>query len=56
MFHLIQEISAVRLYLPKDLKPLDKRQSVGKSIQVNMYLLHASTLKFNITPTDRAIW
>ncbi|KAH3850420.1 hypothetical protein DPMN_092831 [Dreissena polymorpha] len=26
-------ISAVRLYLPKDLRPLDNRQSVGKSIQ-----------------------
>ncbi|KAL4230220.1 Exosome RNA helicase MTR4 [Mactra antiquata] len=33
MFHLIHEISAVRLYLPKDLRPLDNRQSVGKSIQ-----------------------
>ena len=34
MLHLIHEISAVRLYLPKDLRPLDNRQSVGKSIQV----------------------
>ncbi|XP_052775260.1 exosome RNA helicase MTR4-like isoform X2 [Mya arenaria] len=33
MLHLIHEISAVRLYLPKDLRPLDNRQSVGKSIQ-----------------------
>ncbi|XP_045157858.2 exosome RNA helicase MTR4-like [Mercenaria mercenaria] len=33
MLHLIQEISAVRLYLPKDLRPFDNRQSVGKSIQ-----------------------
>lgn len=33
MLHLIQAISAVRLYLPQDLRPLDNRQSVGKSIQ-----------------------
>ncbi|KAL3868895.1 hypothetical protein ACJMK2_041651 [Sinanodonta woodiana] len=33
LLHLIQAISAVRLYLPQDLKPLDNRQSVGKSIQ-----------------------
>ncbi|XP_060568728.1 exosome RNA helicase MTR4-like [Ruditapes philippinarum] len=33
LLHLIQEISAVRLYLPKDLRPFDNRQSVGKSIQ-----------------------
>lgn len=31
--HLIQQISAVRLYIPQDLRPLDNRQSVGKSIQ-----------------------
>ena len=35
MLHLIQAISAVRLYLPQDLRPLDNRQSVGKSIQVS---------------------
>ena len=34
LLHLIQAISAVRLYLPQDLRPLDNRQSVGKSIQV----------------------
>ncbi|KAK3602043.1 hypothetical protein CHS0354_021137 [Potamilus streckersoni] len=33
LLHLIQAISAVRLYLPQDLRPLDNRQSVGKSIQ-----------------------
>jgi hypothetical protein len=33
--HLIQQISAVRLYIPQDLRPVDNRQSVGKSIQVN---------------------
>lgn len=31
--HLIQQISAVRLYIPQDLRPLDNRQSVLKSIQ-----------------------
>nr|XP_054764281.1 exosome RNA helicase MTR4-like [Lytechinus pictus] len=33
MLHLISEISSVRIYLPKDLRPPDNRQSVGKSIQ-----------------------
>ena len=32
--HLIQAISSVRLYIPKDLRPLDARQNVGKSVQV----------------------
>jgi len=41
MLHLIHEISAVRLYLPKDLRPLDNRQSVGKSIQVQHVLTSA---------------
>ena len=38
LLHLIQAISAVRLYLPQDLRPLDNRQSVGKSIQVRYRL------------------
>ncbi|XP_069780463.1 exosome RNA helicase MTR4 isoform X3 [Narcine bancroftii] len=33
MLHLITAISSVRLYIPKDLRPLDNRQSVLKSIQ-----------------------
>lgn len=33
LLHLICAISSVRLYIPKDLKPLDNRQSVLKSIQ-----------------------
>eukprot|EP00057_Strongylocentrotus_purpuratus_P029781 XP_011684255.1 PREDICTED: superkiller viralicidic activity 2-like 2 isoform X2 [Strongylocentrotus purpuratus] len=33
MLHLISEVSSVRVYLPKDLRPPDNRQSVGKSIQ-----------------------
>ncbi|XP_032886459.1 exosome RNA helicase MTR4 [Amblyraja radiata] len=33
MLHLISAISSVRLYIPKDLRPLDNRQSVLKSIQ-----------------------
>ncbi|XP_033113933.1 exosome RNA helicase MTR4-like [Anneissia japonica] len=33
MLHLITKISSVRLYIPKDLRPTDNRQSVGKSIQ-----------------------
>ena len=31
--HLIQKVSSVRLYVPEDLKPLDNRQSVLKSIR-----------------------
>ena len=31
--HLLSAISSVRLYIPKDLRPLDNRQSVLKSIQ-----------------------
>eukprot|EP00112_Aurelia_sp_Birch-Aquarium-sp1_P005103 Seg158.5 transcript_id=Seg158.5/GoldUCD/mRNA.D3Y31 product="Exosome RNA helicase MTR4" protein_id=Seg158.5/GoldUCD/D3Y31 len=33
LIQLIQALSSVRLYLPKDLRPLDARQAVGKSIQ-----------------------
>ncbi|XP_071953864.1 exosome RNA helicase MTR4-like [Antedon mediterranea] len=33
MLHLITKMSSVRLYIPKDLRPTDNRQSVGKSIQ-----------------------
>ncbi|XP_038074593.1 exosome RNA helicase MTR4-like [Patiria miniata] len=33
LLNLITHLSSVRLYLPKDLRPLDNRQSVGKSIQ-----------------------
>uniref|UniRef100_A0A8C5M953 RNA helicase n=1 Tax=Leptobrachium leishanense TaxID=445787 RepID=A0A8C5M953_9ANUR len=33
MLHLLSAISSVRLYIPKDLRPLDNRQSVLKSIQ-----------------------
>uniref|UniRef100_W5MVR2 Exosome RNA helicase MTR4 n=1 Tax=Lepisosteus oculatus TaxID=7918 RepID=W5MVR2_LEPOC len=33
MLHLLASISSVRLYIPKDLRPFDNRQSVLKSIQ-----------------------
>lgn len=33
LLHLVQAISAVRLYIPKDLRSLDSRQGVGKSLQ-----------------------
>ncbi|XP_032241598.2 exosome RNA helicase MTR4 [Nematostella vectensis] len=33
LMHLVKRISSVRLYIPKDLRSLDSRQSVGKSIQ-----------------------
>ncbi|ELU06394.1 hypothetical protein CAPTEDRAFT_155216 [Capitella teleta] len=33
MLHLITHISAVRLYIPSDIRPLDKRTSVLKSVQ-----------------------
>lgn len=33
LLQLVQAVSSVRLYIPKDLKPLDARQNVGKSIQ-----------------------
>ncbi|XP_068105355.1 exosome RNA helicase MTR4 [Hyperolius riggenbachi] len=33
VLHLLTAISSVRLYIPKDLRPLDNRQSVLKSIQ-----------------------
>lgn len=31
--NLIQAVSAVRLYIPQDLRPPDNRQSVSKSLQ-----------------------
>uniref|UniRef100_F7FZM6 Exosome RNA helicase MTR4 n=1 Tax=Ornithorhynchus anatinus TaxID=9258 RepID=F7FZM6_ORNAN len=33
LVHLLSSISSVRLYIPKDLRPVDNRQSVLKSIQ-----------------------
>ncbi|XP_025918495.1 exosome RNA helicase MTR4 isoform X1 [Apteryx rowi] len=33
LVHLLSAISSVRLYIPKDLRPIDNRQSVLKSIQ-----------------------
>lgn len=33
LLHLLSSISSVRLYIPKDLRPVDNRQSVLKSIQ-----------------------
>lgn len=33
MLHLVTDISAVRLYLPKNLVPLENRESVGKSLR-----------------------
>ncbi|KAF6125882.1 Mtr4 exosome RNA helicase [Phyllostomus discolor] len=33
LVHLLSAISSVRLYIPRDLRPLDNRQSVLKSIQ-----------------------
>ncbi|KAJ7386580.1 Exosome RNA helicase MTR4 [Desmophyllum pertusum] len=33
LLHLVKAISSVRLYIPKDLRSLDSRQSVGKSIK-----------------------
>lgn len=38
MLHLVKAISSVRLYIPKDLRSLDSRQSVGKSIKVSTYM------------------
>ena len=38
MLHLVKGISSVRLYIPKDLRSLDSRQSVGKSIKVSTYM------------------
>lgn len=35
ILHLITSISSVRLYIPKDLRPYDNRQSMLKSIQVS---------------------
>jgi len=34
MLELITAVSAVRLYIPSDLRPLDNRMSVLKAIQV----------------------
>lgn len=34
MLNLLTSISSVRLYIPKDLRPYDNRQSMLKSIQV----------------------
>uniref|UniRef100_A0A9J8BLS0 Exosome RNA helicase MTR4 n=1 Tax=Cyprinus carpio carpio TaxID=630221 RepID=A0A9J8BLS0_CYPCA len=34
ILHLITSISSVRLYIPKDLRPYDNRQSMLKSIQI----------------------
>nr|KAF6441559.1 Mtr4 exosome RNA helicase [Rousettus aegyptiacus] len=34
LVHLLSAISSVRLYIPKDLRPVDNRQSVLKSIQI----------------------
>uniref|UniRef100_A0A8C4M2A9 RNA helicase n=1 Tax=Equus asinus TaxID=9793 RepID=A0A8C4M2A9_EQUAS len=36
LVHLLSAISSVRLYIPKDLRPMDNRQSVLKSIQIAM--------------------
>ena len=36
LMHLIKGISSVRLYIPKDLRSQDSRQSVGKSLQVDL--------------------
>eukprot|EP00795_Rhopilema_esculentum_P004965 gene4965-21311_t len=33
LIHLLQSISSIRLYLPKDLRPLDARETVKKSVQ-----------------------
>jgi len=33
LIHLLQSLSSIRLYLPKDLRPSDARQTVGKSIE-----------------------
>ena len=38
LLHLVKAISSVRLYIPKDLRSLDSRQSVGKSIKVSTYI------------------
>ncbi|NWR19727.1 MTREX helicase, partial [Emberiza fucata] len=33
LVHLVSAISSIRLYIPKDLRPIDNRQSVLKSVQ-----------------------
>ena len=38
LLHLVKAISSVRLYIPKDLRSIDSRQSVGKSIKVSTYI------------------
>ena len=47
LLHLVKAISSVRLYIPKDLRSLDSRQSVGKSIKVSTYNLCMIRLKFS---------
>uniref|UniRef100_A0A8C1Q2Q4 Exosome RNA helicase MTR4 n=1 Tax=Cyprinus carpio TaxID=7962 RepID=A0A8C1Q2Q4_CYPCA len=37
ILHLITSISSVRLYIPKDLRPYENRQSMFKSIQVSTH-------------------
>ena len=39
LLQLVQAVSSVRLYIPKDLRPQDARQNVGKSIQVILYYI-----------------
>ena len=34
LLQLVKAISSVRLYIPKDLRSLDSRQSVGKLVKV----------------------
>ena len=38
LLHLVKAFSSVRLYIPKDLRSLDSRQSVGKSVKVRISL------------------
>jgi len=44
LLNLVKRISSVRLYIPKDLRSPDSRQSVGKSIQVK-YIIYI--VRFN---------
>ena len=37
LLQLVKAISSVRLYIPKDLRSLDSRQSVGKSVKVGTW-------------------
>lgn len=45
MLNLLTAISSVRLYIPKDLRPYDNRQSMLKSIQVTH--THAVCIRIN---------